>query len=293
MKSGKTSFAAGIKKNLILACEKGYNFLSGATVQDITKWSDIKLVCRQLKKPEAKKLYNTVTFDTVSIAYDLCKDYICGKHGVQDLSEISWGRGYNEVQEEFETTLRDIVYNGYGMILLSHSKIRTEIDINGSETEIVSPSMDKRAAAVCNELVDIVGYLSTEFEDGVTKRYLYTRVTPTLFAGSRLKYLDGKIPFGYDQLVNAITRAIDKEASEGGLVSDKQTVLKGEEIDFPELRKEAEELWKKLIQKDKGNAKIVLEKIQEIMGQPMKLSEFTKEQKELLLMVVTEMKDMV
>lgn len=90
-KSGKTSFAAGIKKNLILACEKGYNFLSGATVQDITKWSDIKLVCRQLRKPEAKKLYNTVTFDTVSIAYDLCKDYICGKHGVQDLSEISWG----------------------------------------------------------------------------------------------------------------------------------------------------------------------------------------------------------
>lgn len=292
-KTGKTTFAASFKKNLILATEVGFNFLSGATVQTIERWSDYRLVIRQLAKPEAKEKYDTITIDTVSILYDLCKKYVAGKHGVADISEISWGRGYAEVKKEFEDSLRSISLMGYGIILIAHSKTRTEIDVNGSEEEIVSPDLDKRAAQACNALVDIVGYIHTSFdENGNSERHLYTRQTPYLFAGSRIKHLPAKIKLGYDELVNAIAEAIEKEAEEGGQVVDSKPDRKKEQLDYEEIRDEAQKLWVSLIEKDKNNASLILKKIEEVMQQPMKLSEFTEPQVESLYLVVAAMREM-
>ncbi|MBQ2409314.1 MAG: hypothetical protein II309_07760, partial [Bacilli bacterium] len=41
-------------------------------------------------------------------------------------------------------------------------------------------------------------------------------------AGTRLKHLPSEIPFGYDNLVQAISDAIQKEADEGAVVVDKK-----------------------------------------------------------------------
>ena len=78
-KVGKTSFAASFPRNLLLAFEKGYNAIGGIRAVDINKWSDAKLVLRQLAKPEAQKMYDTVTIDTTSIAWDLCEQFICAQ----------------------------------------------------------------------------------------------------------------------------------------------------------------------------------------------------------------------
>lgn len=39
-KSGKTSFAAKFKKNLLCAFEMGYNAINGIYAQPVTKWSE-------------------------------------------------------------------------------------------------------------------------------------------------------------------------------------------------------------------------------------------------------------
>ena len=64
-KSGKTSMSAMWPKPLLVAFEKGYNAIGGVRPQDITKWSDFKLVLRQLEKPEAQKMYETIIIDTI------------------------------------------------------------------------------------------------------------------------------------------------------------------------------------------------------------------------------------
>ena len=74
-----------------MAFEKGYNAIGGIRAVDITKWSDAKLVLRQLEKPEARAMYDTITIDTVSIAWDLCEQFICAQAGVQKINEIEWG----------------------------------------------------------------------------------------------------------------------------------------------------------------------------------------------------------
>lgn len=91
-KVGKTTFAAQIEDNLLLACEKGYNGLSGLYAQDITKWSEIKTVVKQLASDKAKEMFKTVTIDTIGVAWELCEKFVCAQNNVSKIGEIPWGK---------------------------------------------------------------------------------------------------------------------------------------------------------------------------------------------------------
>lgn len=91
-KSGKTTAASQFPKALLCAFEKGYNAIGGIMAQDINKWSDMKMVLRQLEKPEVQQMYETIIIDTVSIAWDYCEQYICTQNGVQKIGDIAWGK---------------------------------------------------------------------------------------------------------------------------------------------------------------------------------------------------------
>ena len=295
-KSGKTTAACAFPNSLLVAFERGYNAIGGVRAVDVQKWSDFKLVLRQLEKPEAQKMYETIIIDTISIAWDYCEQHVCAQNGVQKINEIPWGGGYSACKKEFESALRKITMLGYGIVLIAHSATRTEKTADGSEIEIISPEMPKRASEICNGLVDIIGYIGGEYdEDKNFTRYLYTRETPTLFAGSRFKYLAPKIKFGYQELVDAIAEAITAaETNDGVTVVEKMDLNPIEEkLDFNTVRAEAQDLWTKLVAKDEGNATTILKKIEMIMGHRMKLSEFTEDQTDLLALAVVEMRDMM
>lgn len=296
-KVGKTSFAASFPKNLILSFEIGTNALSGIRAQKIERWSDFKLVLRQLEKPEAQAMYDTISIDTVTIAWDLCETYICAQHGVQKIADIPWGGGYAACKKEFESCLRKITMLGYGIVLISHDAKRIEKTPDGSEIEILFPDVPKRARDIVNQLVDIIGYIGVEWDaEGKSQRYLYTRQTPTIMAGSRYKYLDSKIKFGYSELVNAVADAIEKaEKLDGAIVVDEveQTVV--EKLNYEEIRKKAFNLWVELVGEgenaDAEMAQRILKKVEMIFGRQVKLSEITEDQVDLFNLVVLEMED--
>lgn len=295
-KSGKTTAACAFPNSLLVAFERGYNAIGGVRAVDITKWADWKMVLRQLEKPEAQKMYETIIIDTISIAWDYCEQYICAQNGVQKINEIPWGGGYSACKKEFEGALRKITMLGYGIVLIAHSAARVEKTADGSEVEIISPEMPKRAAEICNGLVDIIGYIGGEYDaDKNFTRYLYTRETPTLFAGSRFKYLAPKIKFGYQELVDAIAEAIDMAEKRDGVkvVDNAELTAIGERLDFATVRAEAQDLWQKLTQKNPDNASVILKKIEMTMGHRMKLSEFTEDQCDLMYLVVLDMRDML
>lgn len=91
-KSGKTTAACAFPNSLLVAFERGYNAIGGVRAVDITKWADWKMVLRQLEKPEAQKMYETIIIDTISIAWDYCEQYICAQNGVQKINDIPWGK---------------------------------------------------------------------------------------------------------------------------------------------------------------------------------------------------------
>jgi hypothetical protein len=293
-KVGKTSLACQFPKNLLLGFEHGWNAISGVKAIDIKKWSDFKLVLRQLEKPEAQEEYNTITIDTVGIAWDLCEQYVCAQHGVQSIGDIPWGGGYSAAKKEFETCLRKITQLGYGLVIIAHVDKRIEKRADDSEVEILGPAIPKRAYDVVNQLVDIIGYIDIAWdEEGNAERWLYTRKTPTVMAGSRFKYLAPKIKFGYQELVDAIVDAIEQsEKLDGAKVVDKEEVVIEQELDFDAIREEASKLWGNLVGKDPANADKILKKVEMIFGRKMKLSEITEDQKDLFNLVLLDMRDM-
>ena len=293
-KTGKTTLASRFPKNLLVAFEKGYNAIDGIKAVDINKWSDFKVVLRQLEKPEARAMYDTITIDTTTIAYEMCEQFICAQNGVQSIRDIAWGQGWGLAKKEFETCLRKITMLGYGLVLISHIETRKEKTSDDNEIEILAPSMPKRCYEVVNQIVDIIGYIATEWDDdGNSQRWLYTRQTPTVMAGSRFPYLSPKIKLGYDELVEAINDAIDKQRElDGATVVDKIERKIEEEVKFDEVRAEAEALWTELVKADAANADKILKKVEIIFGRKIKLSEITEDQKDLMQLVVLDMRDM-
>jgi hypothetical protein len=287
--------ACQFPKNLLLAFEKGYNAIAGVKPVDITKWSDFKLVLRQLEKPEARQLYDTVTLDTVGIAWEMCEQFICAQNGVQKIADIPWGGGYSACKKEFEACLRKITQLGYGLVIIAHVDKRIEKRADDDEVEILGPAIPKRAYEIVNQLVDIIGYIDVTWdEEGNSERWLYTRKTPTVMAGSRFKYLAPKIKFGYKELVAAISEAIDKsEKLDGAVVVDTIEQVIEEKLDYKAIREEASMLWGTLVERDPENAPIILKKVEMIFGRPMKLSEITEDQVDLFNLVVLDMKDML
>ena len=294
-KVGKTSLACQFPKNLLCGFEHGWNAISGAMAVDIKKWTDFKLILRQLEKPEAQEKYSTITIDTIGIAWDLCEQYICAQHGVQSIGDIPWGGGYSAAKREFETCLRKITQLGYGLVVIAHVEKRIEKRADDSEVEILGPAIPKRAYDIVNQLVDIIGYIDITWdEDGNAERWLYTRKTPTVMAGSRFKYLAPKIKFGYQELVDAIVQAIEtSEKLDGAKVVEKNEQQIEEQLNFEDVRDEASKLWAKLVTADANNADKILKKVEMIFGRKLKLSEITEDQVDLMQLVVLEMRDMV
>lgn len=293
-KVGKTSLSCQFPRNLLLGFEHGWNAISGAKAVDILKWPDFKMVLRQLEQSAAKEMYDTITIDTVGIAWQMCEDYICQQNGVQKISEIPWGGGWSACRKEFENSLRKITQLGYGLLIIAHVDKRIEKRSDDSDVEILGPAIPTRAYQIVNQLVDIIGYIDVTWdENGNSERWLYTRKTPTVMAGSRFKYLPGKIKFGYQELVDAIGDAIDKSQQlDSAEVVDKTTPIIEERLDYNKIREEASAIWKELVAINPENAKIILKKVEMIFGRQMKLSEITEDQVDLFNLVLLDMRDL-
>jgi hypothetical protein len=116
-------------------------------------------------------------------------------------------------------------------------------------------------------------------------------------AGSRLPYLDARIPFSYDDLVNAIARAIERQQElDGACVVDTVATTVEEKLDYTQLKEEALSLWKKLVgEGENTNAEMasrILKRVEMIFGRPMRLSEITEDQTDLYNLVLIDMREL-
>lgn len=291
-KIGKSAWCATSPRTLIFDFENGYNTHPNVYKVSVTKWSDIKMYLQQLKKEELKERFDNVAFDTISVAWDLCTQFICAQNGVNKIGDIPYGAGYKARDDEFANTLRSFIMLDYGLILTCHIKENTIGTKDDVDIIAMRPDLDKRCLPIVNSMVDIIGVIQQIWdENGNSERWLLTKATPTIMAGSRWAHLDPRIPFGYKYLEDAIARAIDAEAADGAkVISEKATVEKNRP--FEETVEEGRSLWTELIQKDEKNAEKIMRIITSIFGHPMKLSEITEEQQDLFELIISEMKEL-
>lgn len=302
-KSGKTTIATKFPNHLLLAFEKGYNAIPGAMAQPINSWAEFLKVLQQLKNEEVKKKFETIIIDTADIAYDYCSTYICNNNGVDTVGDIPFGKGYNLIAKEYDTRLRAIVQLGYGLVIISHETDKTFTDVNGAQYNKIVPTLDKRANNIVARMCDIIGYARIFADnDGVESTKLFMRGTPRFEAGSRFKYTPDYIDFTYENLVNAIGDAIDKQAEEEGsehFTTERESANADttSNIDFDSLYEEAMDIIKKCSEDEEKMEKYYAPRITEIvatyLGKNNKLSEIRREQNEQLLLIVDDLRELI
>lgn len=260
------------------------------------------MICRQLEKAEARETYKNVVIDTLNEAWDLCTEFICAQNSVQKIKEIPYGQGYKDRDNEFASTLRKIMNLGYGLIVTCHTKVtvidsKDDIDINA-----IAPDLDKRCTPIINGLVDIMGMITKTWnqEKQTWDRWLLTKATPTVSAGSRIKYLPEKIPFGYKYLEEAVSFAISEAQKHGAkIINEPISRQETDKLDYNALMSEASRLWSKIVnvegkseEEKQELARRVLKRVEMIFGHPTKISEINEDQVDLLSLVVLDMKDL-
>lgn len=302
-KTGKTTTAAKFPKPLLLAFEAGYLTIPGVMALRMNKWSEFKQVLKQLKDERAHDMYENIVVDTVDIAYDLCEKYICNLNGVSNIGDIPYGGGYSQASKEFDECLRQIPQMGFGLVMISHSQDKTFKDETGEEYNQIVPTLSNRPRLIVDRMADIIGYAHpVQDEDGTTHTTLYMRGTPRFVAGSRFKYTPDFIEFTYDNLVNAIGDAIDKQAQEtdNKFVTDARTEAykQPEPLDFDELMAEFDEMVSKLQEVAGGAfgtkwAPRITETVAKYLGKGKKITECTQDQVDMVNLIVEDLKEQI
>lgn len=299
-KSGKTTIASRFPKSLVFAFEKGYSAIPGIMAMPINSWREFRSYLSDLDEPETKEMYKTIVIDTADIAYDYCTEYILNQNGASNMKDIAYGAGYNMVMKEFDKCIRRILQMDYGLVLISHSQDVTLKDENDNEYQQMMPTLDKRGRLVCERTCDIIGLTRpVRQEDGSVVTKLFMRETPRFVAGSRFKYTPDVIDLSYENLVNAINDAINKEAAETGnqyVTATKANLYvenEDEVFDFKSMIDEFGTIVNQLMEKDVQNRSVIAKIVADYLGAGKKVSECNEADAGQLDLILKELRKLI
>lgn len=289
-KTGKTTLASQMPGAILLAFEKGYNALPGVMAQDITSWGDMKQVFRELKKPAVKEKFQSIVVDTIDIAADMCQKYICDQNDISALGELGFGKGWTFFKNEFSLIFRGLTQLGYAVVFIGHDK--EIVDDNGGRT--IRPALGNSTRAIITGMADIIGYAHQD------KNYSQSILTircrdDSIECGGRFKYIKSEFPMSYDNLVNELRIAIEKEAAEHDnkyITNEKIVATETPVYDYETLMKEFKGLVEAIMEEDEGNAGKITAIIERYLGKGKKASEIMPYQAEFLALINEDLREL-
>jgi len=164
-------------KVLFAACEEGHNHIECFKVS-VAKWEDFYELGKLLRED---KKYTTIIIDTVDFAVRYCEKYICDQLGVQHPSDLSFGKGFAAVKNEFIRVMNGFNKMGYSICFISHSK-SIEQKTKVQTLTVVGPSLSATWSELVTGMADIIFYL---YIDSEGQRKMRTKPTRHIIAGER------------------------------------------------------------------------------------------------------------
>lgn len=294
-KVGKTTLCSKFPGALILAFERGYNALPGVYVQDITRWSELKEVVRELKKPEVQEMYKSIIIDTIDVAGSLCDKYICNQLGIDNIGDGGWSNnGWAKYKKEFEETFRTITQLGYALIFISHDQDKTFKRKDGVEYNQIVPTAQRSINNIAKDMADLYAYARLNETTG--ERTLVMRsLDNSIDCGCRFKYMAPEIPLDYTELVKALNAAIDKEAKENDnkfVTDERVSAVQAPEYNYDALMEEFQSIITPLMQKNpEYYGPRIVSIVEKYLGKGKKIADTTIDQAEFVYLIVSELKE--
>jgi len=200
-KIGKSTFCSQSENALFLSTEPGLNALSVYKV-DVRSWSDFLSACGEIAK--GKHNYKTIVIDTIDNLHKSCAEYVCQKHGIEHESDLSFGKGFKLVQDEFARAINKLAFLPYGLILVSHAQEK-ELETAAGKRLKILPTLPDKVHKFIAGLADIILYCDIERktdDKGKTtqRRVVRTKPSATYEAGDRTGLLPATISLDYKEL---------------------------------------------------------------------------------------------
>jgi hypothetical protein len=224
-KAGKTRWTSHFEKGLFLATESGQGAIS-AYVLPIGTWEAFLQACSELAT--GKHDFRVVIIDTIDLLYSLCQAYICRKHKVEYEGDLSYGKGFSLVANEFQRALVKLSHLPTGLVMIAHSERETIETRTGSYQRVVPLLRDKARRLICG-MADFILFFDQEtVADGqggsTTRRVIRTKPSLHWEAGDRTGRLPETVEMDFSKFKAAFEEAIGDLAADSAATtsSDKE-----------------------------------------------------------------------
>lgn len=221
---GKTTFCAEAPEVLIIAPEPGLNAVAGYK-HEVKDWDEMRETYHALAQRPEQYPYKTIAIDTLDVAFKMCQDWVCKKHGVEHETDIpGFAKGYTLINNEFYKIINGLLNLPFGLFLTAHPR---EVTIKTRTSEYVKwvPDLPDKIRGRIIGLVDFVLRGSTREHkdtDGVieVEHILYTKPHDRWIAKDRFGVLPDVLPFSYIEF-NAAFRSGMNQGHETTKKTDK------------------------------------------------------------------------
>lgn len=181
---------------------------------------------------------------------------------------------------------------GYAVLFISHSKDKTFTRKDGTSYNQIVPSCSTAYNEIIKNMADLMAYIDI---DNGERKLILRSTDDSIDCKCRFKYMDATVPFGYKDLVDALNRAIDKEAelTNNKFVTDEKvnTTVTQSTYDFNTEKAKFQDLVGQIMQKNQSNAPKITSIVSKYLGKNKKVAEATPEQVELIYLINIELEE--
>lgn len=188
-KFGKTTWAATIPDSIFLATEPGLGSVEAMRWEDkdgtyvINSWE--KLLEATNEAIESGR-FSVLIIDTIDIAYEHCRKWICKKNGVDYHTDgvLSYGKGTALINNEIRRYLSKLGALDMGVVLLAHTVMET---VNTRTGEVVRavPNLPEKVRRPILGMMDLILFGDIHVENKISTRVFRTKPGQAWEAGDR------------------------------------------------------------------------------------------------------------
>lgn len=152
------------------------------------------------------------------------------------------------------------------------------------------PTAQRSVNEIVKGMADI--YACADIVNGERKLILRS-LDGSVDTGCRFKYIEPEIPFTYNALVEALNKAIDKEAAETNnkfVTNERGSEVIAPTYDYDALMSEFQQITGNLMRENPSYGPKITEIVERYLGKGKKVSKTTRDQAEFIDLIVSEIK---
>ena len=168
--AGKSSLATAlfnrVGKAVTFGCEDRFKGIKDIKIIPIESWKNAldykKVLTKGLKDNGGKNPFDfdTIILDPVGRLGKMCEEYICEDNMWESLADGGYGKGYNLLEDEFNSFVNDLKRLGFGVNYVAHGRTDTITPPRAIEGyQIFVPDVAKKIKYAVQGAADFVLYL--------------------------------------------------------------------------------------------------------------------------------------